>query len=373
MRGLKDILLRYSTKILGSQLHTLLQGISALSLDKERSVRRDAFKALSLILNPISNDQLEPFFDILMSYLSCAMTHIDPNIKEDSLLFLDVLTENSSSLLARNSQKILPNFLDMISKLQTESKVDRQLVTTLSSKQTSIKWRIDVLSRLSSILMSMMNVKKSRKSFNNFNPNSRVISNTEGILHVPLYRTKYLAIGQLNFSKGQNLEIKVGKNSELEELKQFIRVLMTLMIESWLEVAPKQSRASQSDFVITSEASSLLDTVMKIMELLIEYVDMFESELGIRDIGIWFNENFRNTFEKNIVENFPYSSTRSFTRQRKRQEDFTAVNENTKCLEQNLAICHVFIWLTAKKFTNGSFHSVKDAPLRVLRYLNGSF
>ncbi|KYN19756.1 hypothetical protein ALC57_07909 [Trachymyrmex cornetzi] len=46
-------------------------------------------------------------------HLSCAMTHIDPCMKEDSLLFLDVLVQNCNSALAKDNHKILPDFLGM--------------------------------------------------------------------------------------------------------------------------------------------------------------------------------------------------------------------------------------------------------------------
>ncbi|KYN26644.1 hypothetical protein ALC57_03986 [Trachymyrmex cornetzi] len=45
--------------------------------------------------------------------LSCTMTHIDPCMNEDSLLFLDELVQNCNSSLAKDSHKILPNFLGM--------------------------------------------------------------------------------------------------------------------------------------------------------------------------------------------------------------------------------------------------------------------
>ncbi|XP_046488568.1 testis-expressed protein 10 homolog [Neodiprion pinetum] len=369
VKGLKDILSHHSSKILSSQLHSLLQSIAALSLDKEKSVRRDSLKALNLILKPVSNDQLEPFFDILISYLSCAMTHIDPNIKEDSLLFLDVLAENCGVLLARSSQKVLPNFLDMISKLRTESRLERQLTTTLNSKQTSIRWRINVLSRLGNILTSMISVNKCQKRQNNdFTYKSEEI-NVTNLTHVPLFRQNYLRIHQLNLTRGQEMNIQVGNGSDLEEMKKFTKVLMLLMIESWIEVAPKKNGTAQSNLVITNEASSLLNTIMKIMELLIEYVDIFEVELGKNTIGVWFNNNFRNMFEKSILENFPYCETKTFTKLKKRQDDFTPVYINAKCLEQNLAICHVYVWLSSKNFTNGNTHSAKDPALRVLQYM----
>lgn len=372
---MKDILSQNSMNILSSQLHSLLQGIASLSLDREKSVRRDSLKALNLILKPVSNDQLEPFFDIVISYLSCAMTHIDPSIKEDSLLFLDVLAENCGSLLARNSNKVLPNFLDMISKLRADTRVERQLTTSLNSKQTSVKWRINVLSRLGNILTSMINVKNFERSNDNDLHSSieETIFVEEDTTHVPVFKTNHLKTRQINLSKGQDVNIQVGNNLDLEELKQFIQVLMPLMIESWMEVAPKQNETIQSNLVISNEASHLLNTMMKIMELLVKYVDIFETECGIRTIGDWFDANFRIMFEKNVIDNFPYSETKTFAKLKKRQDDFTSVQVNTKCLEQNLAICHVYIWLSSRNFTNGNIVSARNTSRRVLQYLTGMY
>ncbi|XP_012255740.2 testis-expressed protein 10 homolog [Athalia rosae] len=368
VRGLKEILCQHSEKILSSQLHSLLRSISALSLDKEKSVRRDSLKILKLILKPVSNDELEPFFDILISYLSCAMTHIDPNIKEDSLSFLDVLAENCGALLARNSPKVLPNFLDMISKLQTDSKLERTLTISLSSKQTSIKWRINVLSRLGTILTSIVNVKRHQKpNDNDFSSASNIIEVTEHTLHIPLFRKNYLKNCQFNYTKAQELNPRTSNCSDLEELQEFIKVLMPLMIESWLEVAPKQNKVAQSNLVITTEGSTLLSTIMKIMELLIEYIDIVESQWDVHTISLWFVANFRSMVDKNIIENFPYCLTKPVAHLKKRQVDFMDL-PNTKCLEQNIAICHVYIWLSS--FTDVHVPFSRDVSLRILQYLN---
>ncbi|KYN08831.1 hypothetical protein ALC57_19067 [Trachymyrmex cornetzi] len=56
---------------------------------------------------------------LTVRHLSCALTHIDLRMKENSLLFLDVLVQNCNSALAKDSHKILPNFLGMLSPLMS--------------------------------------------------------------------------------------------------------------------------------------------------------------------------------------------------------------------------------------------------------------
>ncbi|KYN14465.1 hypothetical protein ALC57_13330 [Trachymyrmex cornetzi] len=78
------------------------------------------------------------------------MTHVGPRMKEDSLLFLYVLVQNCNSALEKNSHKILSNFLGM-----DESSPVAQLITTLHSKSTNVKWRIEVLECLANLFTSI--------------------------------------------------------------------------------------------------------------------------------------------------------------------------------------------------------------------------
>ena len=66
------------------------------------------------------------------------MTHINLRVKEDSLLFLDVLVQNCNSALAKDSHKILPNFLGMICRLYNEDSSMAQLMTMLHSKSANV-------------------------------------------------------------------------------------------------------------------------------------------------------------------------------------------------------------------------------------------
>lgn len=89
------------------------------------------------------------------------MTNIDVGVQEDSLAFLDTIVKYAPSLLAENSDKILPIFISMLSKLQSAPKT---LNIHMSQKLTSINWTIKVLVRLSKLLEAVVaNSQRERK------------------------------------------------------------------------------------------------------------------------------------------------------------------------------------------------------------------
>lgn len=141
-------------------LGVMLQGICQLALDIEKDVRKECFKALNLVFASQTSELIAPFFNVVTSYLRCAMTHINIQIQEDSLSLLDCLLMYTPSLVASNSDTIFACFLDMISKLRTESKPERTLTTNLGRKQTSVKWRSKVLDRLRGILLAIVDNRK---------------------------------------------------------------------------------------------------------------------------------------------------------------------------------------------------------------------
>ncbi|XP_015598339.1 testis-expressed protein 10 homolog [Cephus cinctus] len=368
VKELKEILQQYSTEILSSQLNALLQGIAALSLDREKDIRRDSLKVLNLILSPISSEQLAPYFDVLISYLCCAMTHIAPNIKEDSLMFLDVIVQNCAGLLAKSSHKILPNFLDMISKLNVESQPGRQLTTNLNSKNTSVKWRIKVLSRLCSILSSIVNDKKSQQTKNLINDN-KVIHIGKELKYILIHDQFKKQVCHINFDTN---DTSANHNSEsvltFKDLTKYVNVLMPLMFDSWIEVCPKD-QTSYSDLIISNEASILLKNILDVIYFIIEYINVLESSSNTSEMSVWLKNNFQNSVLKNLLVKFPYSQIKTVQRTRKRQEDFAKMELNTKCLEQNLQICHIYVWFTSVH-NSGSLD--KELCNHILDYLNES-
>lgn len=370
IRELKEMLSQHSTEILSSQLRPLLQGICGLTLDREKDIRRDSFKVLNSILGPISTEQLRPFSDVLVSYLCCAMTHIDPNIKEDSLMFLDVLARNCGSLPAENAQKILPNFLDMISKLGSESHPGRQLVTALGSKNTSVKWRTAVLGRLSTILSSIIGERKSRKLENGCFDDKIVVVGP-GTRYAAMYNQNILKICKIDFSETNHVADE--PNSDLKDLKGYTKLLMPLMFDSWREVVPTQSVSILAcDPSVSPEAAGLLKSIAEVVQLLIEYFELLETEIDSQDHGTWLRDHFLNLFEKNLLEKFPYCQSKNVQKPRKRQEDFHNSDSNEQCLEPNFSLCYAYIWiLTANRNNRIDNVTNRETCGKIFNYVHG--
>lgn len=148
--NLKEIIL-YQPDDLQRHLEAIIKIVANLSLSIERVDRKECFKVLDIICSQISEQNLRPFFPILVTFLKCAMTHIKPSIQEDSLRMLDILLKHAPQLVASEKDNILPPYLDMISKLRVE-KPERTLSLELGNKITSMKWRQSVLERLITFL-----------------------------------------------------------------------------------------------------------------------------------------------------------------------------------------------------------------------------
>ncbi|XP_003708337.1 testis-expressed protein 10 homolog [Megachile rotundata] len=372
VKELKELLSEHSLKLLSSQFGILLEGICTLSLDKEKAIRHNSFKVLSLILGPVSGDQLNPYCDVIISYLRCAMTHIDPRIKEDSLLFLDVLVQHCGSVLARNSYKILPNFLDMISRLQTELKPGRQLVTTLNSKNTNVKWRIKVLERLATIFSSIVNFFKSEQTVNS-NARGQVVHVDKTTGYVPVYTSLNVQNCEIDFElDDSSRENMVEVSLDGEELRKYIELLMSLIFDSWIEVCPDDKNSDDSAFLISTEASELLKSIVEIIQLVTECIDILHTECDV-NMKCWFKKNFQHTYEKNLLSKFPYSKLEvTFLGKTKRQEDFSADESRDACLGANLGLCQIYVWFTSihsNEKTTAKFN--KNYCVSVVKYLNG--
>lgn len=133
-------------------LSQIITHVSSLMQDREHKVRRSAAKVIGTILEIVPDVKVEAFFNHFSTNIRCAMTNIDKNIQEDSLLFLDCFLRYNSGLIFKTSEKLLPAFFTLISKLRSDSALVRTLTLNLGSNMTSVTWRLKVLSRLHAVL-----------------------------------------------------------------------------------------------------------------------------------------------------------------------------------------------------------------------------
>lgn len=260
---------------------------------------------------------------------------------------------HSGSILAKNSYKILPNFLDMISRLHTELKPGRQLVTTLNSKNTNVKWRIKVLERLATIFSSIVNFFKSQQTVNS-NARAQVVHADKTTGYIPVYTNSNVQNCEIDFELDDgSRENMVEVTLEAEELTKYIELLMPLIFDSWIEVCPDDKNSDDSAFLISTEASELLKSIVEIIQLVTECIDILHTECDV-NMKCWFKNNFQHTYEKNLLAKFPYSKLEvvagryiPFTGKAKRQEDFFADESRDTCLGHNLGLCQIYVWFTS--------------------------
>ncbi|RVE54226.1 hypothetical protein evm_001053 [Chilo suppressalis] len=117
LEGLKEIITSHSDALFRN-LGQIILGVTPLVLNVEKVVRHESFKVLHALLSHANPENIDPFFDILSTYLRSAMTHIDARIQEDSLLFLDLL-------LSCTPEKVDTTHFDEIEKF-------KEYITTLT-------------------------------------------------------------------------------------------------------------------------------------------------------------------------------------------------------------------------------------------------
>ncbi|XP_014228514.1 testis-expressed protein 10 homolog [Trichogramma pretiosum] len=344
IRELKDILAEHAINDLNIQLNSLLKGIAALVLDKERPVRREALKALNLVLSPLSKEQISPFCDILVSYLTCAMTHLHQNIMEDSLLFLDLLIQHCSHYLANNSNKILLYFLDMISKLCTQAKPGRLLTTTINSKNTSMKWRLKVLHSLQQFLFCVIqHVKNS--ILNSSKSSCKELHVKDDNRYFPIYDQTHLQIWRLDLIKKEHILQNKKGSLNLPTLQKYIESLMPLIFDSWLEVCPSSQENKNSSLSLSVEAASLLKCITSIIQSIIEYIEILENDSRESDyISGWFKSKYNKSLQQNLMLNFPYEEQKSGFRPKKSKQEQPMPIVPIDCVEQNLNLAFIYFW-----------------------------
>ncbi|XP_021938928.1 testis-expressed protein 10 [Zootermopsis nevadensis] len=297
LAGLQELVTHHYEDIPDLYLTNLIEGTARLILDQEKDVRKDALKLLNSILTQVPVSKVLPFFNVLLSYLKCGMTHIHTSIQDDSLTMLDILLVSTPVLVAANANTILSNFLDMISSLKTDSSPERTLTVNLSRRLTSTMWRMKVLRRLKGLLSAVAAYKneQSRKNIGHLGDLSENTAcsrdcwnwkeNSE--LYIPVYNLYYRDTCHLPniFSAGGNSSCENG--TEEKHLKEYVKVLVPLLTETWREVAPDHINSARNRkegySLLSVEAAEVLKCTLEILQLLCE---LLTSEVCVSIISL---------------------------------------------------------------------------------------
>ncbi|XP_053604352.1 testis-expressed protein 10 homolog [Plodia interpunctella] len=339
--GLKELVTAHP-EVLDQNLGQLILGVTPLVLNIEKVVRHESLKVLHTILSNINMEKIEPFFDIMSTYLRSAMTHIDNRIQEDSLLFLDLLLQCTSQKVAEDFHKILPNFLDMISKLRVDSKPGRTLTVNLGSQITSVKWRVKVLHRLKDYLQKFIDHNEIGNKVTQIDTIKTFDESKHNIFS--LFKPNYTSVCYISsFSAKHSQDVLIV--DEAEKFKEYIDTLIPLLFETWLEVCPKANSEKNIETVISEDAASLLKHTLNVFSLIFKLVLYQNKKNPSSKFENYFIQKYKSQFNQSFMEAFPYVTNLRSKQKKVNNLPFEDEVIDPKLVAQNLEISYLFIVL----------------------------
>lgn len=351
---LTEMIKWYSEEIINHHLSAVILAVSALMQDKERKVRRAAIKVTNAILEVVPDEKLDPFYNYFLVNLRCAMTNINKNVQEDSLMFLDSFLLHNSKMISKSPEKLLPDFFTLISKLRSESNLDRTLTVNLGSKMTSVMWRIKVLSRLHAVLEKILGIDKENNSMSDQN---ELVFNVDDSTYFPLYKTNIFKCLNNSIS---NYSINQSTNSSVDCLENNIVTVVPLLYETWMEVMPeKKLSSSNQNTLLTEESAAVLSCVMNTLYLLWKYVSKKNDESIVKSV---FLSKEGNKFFDYLVANFPYKQPESRNKKGKGSNELKLLetNNDSKCLRENLLVCFIYSALNVELYRQTKHNNMQN-------------
>lgn len=360
LKELKEILTIHPAETVISPLQPLLRGILSLTLDAEKTIRRDAIKIIRLILSQIKAENFV-YTNVIVPYLSCTMTHINPSVREDSLLLLDTINESCSSVIIENQSKIIPQLMDLISQLHTDSS-RRSLSSNLSARMTTVRWTTKILlSLVKTFDVIVSSTSKLEKDENS--PHEIFVDDSKDQFYQPIFVNRNLIAPcsiKFNNETSENAEeFSQGILSHVDEL-------LPLIFESWVEISTKDNFNRNN---LTDDEVELLRSIVLVFQSVISYIDTLEADSKTEQLKV----KFQSLFVKRIFESFPYSKQVRTEKpgRKKRQEDFVT-NLVDGCDEENLVLCLVYVWLTKKRVGGCNFDSNNQIiATKMISYMSG--
>ncbi|KAK4878052.1 hypothetical protein RN001_010558 [Aquatica leii] len=321
------------------QLHNLLLGSTKLVLDSDSKVRRQAIKLVFELLAKVSNVKLVPFYEILVSYTSCAMTHLDVNIQEDSLLIIDAFLNYTPGLITKYHSRLFPNFLTLISKLRNNSTA-QTLTTDLRLSVTALKWRMRVLYRLQAILRAIIKENTEKKVL------VKTFLAMDGCNNIPLL--KGVESYPIDFFKNEKIVL-------CNDLSEHVDILLPLLYETWAEVVPVQNKFDKNS-MIDYDVAVILSCSLGIFRLLWEYATKNNNQQKQQ-----FLSKKNQKFFNSVLKFFPYQQKPGSG-----LETFLDVKIEPKLINENLLVCFMFCKLYKDMARNEVFRNKTEAIIQYI-------
>ena len=120
-----------------SALSDVCASIAKVSIDLDNRVGKEVHSFCSSLFDLIEQDQMIPFFHIFLVYICSGVSHISERVRLRSLSFSKLLISHYPQLVARNTNRLLPHFLQLLCGRGSSS-----------TATNSLKFRDDILERV---------------------------------------------------------------------------------------------------------------------------------------------------------------------------------------------------------------------------------
>ncbi|EDV26656.1 uncharacterized protein TRIADDRAFT_54889 [Trichoplax adhaerens] len=331
LAGIKDILSSHVEYAI-SNLSPILGKITECMTDIDARVRHELFIILKHLLCQLSLSTLQPFFASMVARLCCGLTHIDYNIRIDTLKILDILLDHFPGLVARHSRDLLPIIVDIISQ-QCNTTSAQGLANTPNSQSNALSQAKRETKQPSRALTVRL-----RGKLNIHEIRHKVLHRLRRFL-TSLYRESYTdskiedngakeydRIEQKSYVKfnyhtySQQATIKFNSPPDFstvfvarDEFKQFIDTIMPLLTNIWLECNPsKLIRKDTDGDKLLEILISLMEEVLLVMQLLCQVSREQHEQFGrTGENGSYSSvtlEKYFNDIEQNIFGLFPLTA-----------------------------------------------------------------
>ncbi|XP_044308985.1 testis-expressed protein 10 isoform X2 [Varanus komodoensis] len=358
--GLKELLSQYPF-IIDAHLSNILSELAAVFTDKDSTVRAAAICLLQFLAPKIRAEHISPFFPLVSAHLSSAMTHISEGIQEDSLKVLDILLEEYPTLLMDRSSVLLNNFVELIShqqlskQLKNREKTCWMLSVNPNRRVTSQQWRLNVLVRLRKFLQVLVEgsseLETDSEGLHEQNCSLQVQKNSlhvnwqehaSGQQHIQLYENSGLhPRTNSSFSLRSLVSItgSIEKGlSSTDNLKEFIQIIIPLLLDCWIEASPTQVAAPILGHLSEPGSRQLMEQVLSIIHLLWKLAKHNEDS---NEMEVWLRANYLIDFKHHFMCHFPYSF-QEMNKHRKKD----SLKSNKYCMTSSNNVDHLLLNLT---------------------------
>ena len=381
----------------------ILLHVSPTLTDDGPQVRHAFCALLKHLLTCTTQENLRPFVPVVIAHLICGLTHINEEIQFDSLKVFDLLLAHYPSLLLPDAHKLLPLLVRLISRqkqleeaaasggrnslLSTIQKSLSQkgsggiLASTPHSRLAELDSRLKIFSQLCSFLEVILKSPNQSSSTEGKDQNLAPIVDVEnrrvlvpskdgdltetsdalctfapGIPHVVVLKhhgllpsnEAYLSTPTTMKGHGQQVEDSSLIFSDYQQLKDFIKPSMSLLLESWVECDPAAVFSKEGGHSNgKNQALPLMETILNTMCLVLKLVHQSDLRRAIEFVSVnadcnqmnrslmeHLQQEYWSELSTHLVSHFPFSV-----------KSRVSPNQSNRILSMDFTLCYIMLLL----------------------------